>query len=346
MSKNETLVLGIETSCDDTSLALIKESKGAFPKILAHISLSQEESLEKWGGVVPEIAARNHLKALPILIDKLFKDSDVSIDDVDLIGVTALPGLLGPLLTGVNLAKDISMLYQKPILPVNHLYAHLEAIHLDQTVSYPYLGLLVSGGHTILMDVQDKKTFRVMGSTMDDAAGEAFDKGGKILGLSYPAGPIIDQLAKEGDPNTFDFPIGLKSSKEIKFSFSGIKADLRRKIETDPQLIKDDQTLKNLCASYQEKIVDALVLKTELAFKKLNSKRPIVVGGGVACNSRLREKITARFKDAHFVTPKFCTDNGAMIAGYTLINKDAGVPYPLSLKIDARGRFIDKKDFR
>lgn len=346
MSQNETLVLGIETSCDDSSIALLRGRPYQFPKLLAHISLSQEKSLREWGGVVPEIAARNHLEALPLLVNKLLNDTNLKFSDLSLIGVTSHPGLLGPLLTGINLAKNLSMLYQKPILGVNHLHAHLEAIHLDQNVSYPYLGLLVSGGHTLLVDVQNKNTFNIIGSTIDDAAGEAFDKGGKIMKLPYPAGPIIDKLAKDGNHKAFDFPIGLKNSKDARFSFSGIKADLRRKVQSNKSIIEDEKILKDLCASYQYNIVEALVLKTRTAYKTFRDQRPIVVGGGVACNSLLRNRLKEEFKNVRIVTPSFCTDNGAMIAGYTLINQEKALSYPDSLILDAKSRFVDKKDYR
>lgn len=350
------IILGIETSCDDTSIAIIEKTEKL--KILSHISYDQEKALERWGGVVPEIAARNHLEKLPVLLEESFKNANVDPKEVDLIGVTALPGLLGPLLTGLNCAKTLSLVYKKPILPVNHLYAHLEAIHIDQDVSYPYLGLLVSGGHSIYFLVTSSTEFKVLGSTIDDAAGEAFDKGAKILGLGYPGGHHIDRLAKLGDEDKYEFPIGLKSSADARLSYSGLKTSLRVFLEENSVKIPSDiyttdkeyQNFYDVCASYQKAIVKALLLKMRYALKKVKeefniSSCPIVVGGGVACNSKLRSMLFDKHSDVYFVTPKFCTDNGAMIANYALRNKENAIQYPKSLELDAKGRFINKKDF-
>jgi N6-L-threonylcarbamoyladenine synthase len=343
-----TKILGIETSCDDTSICIIEETSG-FPKILALKSFTQEEILKTWGGVVPEIAARNHLQKITPLLDSAFKEAKIEPQDIDAIGVTTLPGLLGPLLTGLNAAKTLSLIYQKPIIAINHLYAHLEAIHLTQSVSYPYLGLLISGGHTAFMWAENSMSFKILGSTIDDAAGEAFDKGGKLMHLGYPAGKLIDDLAKNGDKKAFDFPIGLRSSADARFSFSGLKTSLRVQIEKDPSLI--DRPNPDLCASYQDAIVRALLLKTRYAIKKVQEEFaiqdfPIVLGGGVACNSGIREAFSLKYKTCLFVEPKFCTDNGAMIANYALRTMNSKIDFPKSLELDSRGRFLDKKDFK
>ncbi|MEX1099968.1 MAG: tRNA (adenosine(37)-N6)-threonylcarbamoyltransferase complex transferase subunit TsaD, partial [Bacteriovoracaceae bacterium] len=207
------IVLGIETSCDDTSIGILEKSSEGV-NILSHKTFDQEEVLKTWGGVVPEIDARNHLQKLAPLLKITTEEAKIEAQEIDLIGVTSTPGLLGPLLTGLNAAKTLSMLIKKPIYPVNHLYAHLEAVHLTEKVSYPYLGLLISGGHSLFFLVSSSRDFRVLGSSIDDAAGEAFDKGGKLLDLGYPAGRIIDSLAKWGDPTAHEFPIGLKSSAD------------------------------------------------------------------------------------------------------------------------------------
>lgn len=344
------IVLGIETSCDDTSIAILKKDSDQT-EILSHFSFSQVQILERWGGVVPEIAARHHLAKLrPLLIEAL-EHAKLKLDDIDYIGVTTNPGLLGPLLTGLNTAKSIALICEKPIIAVNHLYAHLEAIHLTEEISYPYLGLLISGGHSLYLLVEDKETFKILGSTIDDAAGEAFDKGGKLLGLGYPAGQIIDDRAKKGDPQKYSFPIGLKASADARLSFSGLKTALRVFIENNPTLIEDENELNNICASYQKAIVDALCLKLKYAFKKVKEQYnihglPLVVGGGVACNSAIREAIQKKYKNSHFVAPKFCTDNGAMVANYALRIHEKAVAFPDCLMTDARGRFIDKKDFQ
>lgn len=346
------LILGIETSCDDTSIALLKGND-----VLSLISYDQNKVLKKWGGVVPEIAARNHLEKLPVVLEKVFKETEFELEDIDLIGVTALPGLLGALLTGLNTAKSLSLIYKKPILPVNHLYAHLEAIHIDQKVSYPYIGLLISGGHSIFFLVKSRNDFKVLGSTIDDAAGEAFDKGAKLLGLGYPGGHIIDKLAKFGDEQKYNFPIGLKSSADCRLSFSGLKTALRVFLENKKisqvesfEFDKSFQDFYDICASYQHAIVKALALKMRYAIKKVKEEFnikdfSIVCGGGVACNSAIRQELTKKYDKVYFVTPKYCTDNGAMIANYTRINHEDAFSYPECLKLDARGRFIDKKDF-
>ncbi|MBD67006.1 MAG: tRNA (adenosine(37)-N6)-threonylcarbamoyltransferase complex transferase subunit TsaD [Halobacteriovoraceae bacterium] len=339
------LVLGIETSCDDTSVAIIGES------ILSHVSFSQIECLKSWGGVVPEIAARNHLAKITPLLEEAKKQAGVSFKEISLLAVTSYPGLLGPLLTGINAAKTLSLIYQKPILPVNHLYAHLEAIHLTERISYPYLGVLLSGGHSLFVLAHSPGRFEILAGTIDDAAGEAFDKGGKLLGLGYPAGHIIDKLAQQGDAKRFEFPIGLKSSADARLSFSGTKTALRVFLEKNKELSleKDSQDLKDICASYQKSIVDAVALKLKYALKELKqfniNQCPIVVGGGVACNSHLRACLQQKFKNVYFVSPQFCTDNGAMIANYGKIYFEDQIPFPECLEIDAKNRFINKADF-
>ena len=325
------LILGIETSCDDTSTCLLTGTG----EILAWNTFSQEELLKKWGGIVPEIASRNHLAKLVPLLEAVFEKAGQSPKDLDLIGVTTHPGLLGPLLTGLNAAKTLSLLYQVPIVPVNHLYAHLEAIHMEEKVSYPYLGMVVSGGHSLYMKVSSPSQFEILGSTIDDAAGEAFDKGAKLLGLGYPGGKIIDDKAKEGDPKKYEFPIGLKSSGDANLSFSGVKTSLRTFIAG-----RELEDINDICASYQHAIVSALELKLRYALKKAG-KMPIVVGGGVACNSYLRKILKEKY-EVHFVPPKFCTDNGAMIANYARLVKNQAIPFPECLGLDAKGRVISK----
>ena len=343
------IVLGIETSCDDTSIGILKREND-INEILSHVSFTQEEILKKWGGVVPEIAARHHLEKLTPLLEEALDKANISLAEIDYIGVTTHPGLLGPLLTGLNCAKSISLLIEKPIIAVNHLFAHLEAIHLTEHITYPYLGLLVSGGHSLFLLVNSATEFKVLGSTIDDAAGEAFDKGGKLLGLGYPAGRIIDDMAKDGDENKYSFPIGLKGSGDARLSYSGLKTSLRVFLEENPQITEDEKELKNICASYQKAIIDALVLKLKYALRSAIEVTelkllPIVVGGGVACNSYLRKIIQKKYQNTFFVAPKYCTDNGAMIANYaSLITKEAK-RFPDCLLTDARGRFIDKKDF-
>lgn len=353
------LILGIETSCDDTSIAII-EKQNTQVELLSMVSFSQVELLRKWGGVVPEIAARNHLEKITPLLRACLGESKKDISEVDCYAVTTHPGLLGPLLTGLNAAKTLAMYYEKPIVPVNHLYAHLEAIHLTENISYPYLGLLVSGGHSLYLLVESAIKFTVLGTTIDDAAGEAFDKGGKLLGLGYPAGRIIDELAKNGDPSSYSFPIALKGEKKPLLSYSGLKTSLRNLINDQPSILEqkpdsdeaDDfpQIYKDICASYQSAIVIALSQKLKKALSVCRHdfnlrKLPIVVGGGVACNSFLRSELIDKFQDVHFVAPKYCTDNAAMVANYAARISDQAIDYPACLEMDAKSRYINKNDY-
>ncbi len=304
--------------------------------------------MEKWGGVVPELAARSHVKAIPPLLQVSFEEAKITPDDITEIAVTTHPGLVGSLLTGINLAKTFALMKELPIIPVNHLFAHLEAIHLTEKVSYPYLGLLVSGGHTAFMLVKSSVDMEILGSTLDDAAGEAFDKGGKLLGVGYPAGKIIDDLAKNGDRKKFDFPVSYMRDRPGKMSFSGLKTSLRVRVE---KMSADDikNELSNLCASYQEVIVETLKIKCEEVITKILNEdirkfeMPIVIGGGVACNSRLREVMKARFKNVFVVKPIYCTDNAAMIAHYAALVPEEKVNFPECLSLDVKSRFVEKK---
>lgn len=342
----EKLILGIETSCDDTSIAILKgnpEDLSTIPELLAHQSFSQELILQKWGGVVPEIAARNHLEKISPLLNASLDKAGITISDLDLVAVTTHPGLLGPLLTGINCAKTIALLEELPIASVNHLYAHLEAIHLTDKVTYPYLGMLVSGGHSMYFIVSSPLEFELIGTSIDDAAGEAFDKGGKLLGLGYPAGKIIDDKAKFGDFKKYHFPISMLDSGDATLSFSGVKTALRNFLEQHPD---NNFKIEDVCASYQYAIVEALAKKAQaaqnIAFSKLGFDLPIVVGGGVACNSALRMRMENSFSNVHFVAPKYCTDNGAMIANYAFRTYSSALSFPECLLLDARGQFISK----
>lgn len=318
------------------------------PRILSLNSYSQDFILEKWGGVVPELAARSHVKAIPPLLKVGFEEAKITPAEVTEVAVTTHPGLVGSLLTGINLAKTFALMEELPIVPVNHLYAHLEAIHLTEEISYPYLGLLVSGGHTAFMWVKSPTEMDVLGSTLDDAAGEAFDKGGKLLGVGYPAGRIIDDLAKTGDRTKYDFPVSYMRDRPGKMSFSGLKTALRVKLE---KMSADEikQELPHLCASYQEAIVNTLKIKCEEVITKVLNldlrkfETPIVIGGGVACNSRLREVMNSRFKNVHVVKPLFCTDNAGMIAHYASLVPQNRVNFPECLSLDAQSRFVEKK---
>ena len=346
-SNSKRYILGVETSCDDTSICVLEVDSGES-KILSLNSYNQDFLLEKWGGVVPELAARSHVKALPPLLEVGFKEAGISPEDITEVAVTTHPGLVGSLLTGINLAKTFAMVRRLPIIPVNHLYAHLEAIHLTEKVSYPYLGLIVSGGHTAFWWVTGPDKMEVLGNTLDDAAGEAFDKGGKLLGVGYPAGKIIDDLAKNGDKKKFDFPISYMRDRPGKMSFSGLKTALRVKLQKmTPEEIKAE--MPHLCASYQEAIVQSLRVKAEEVIEKILERNlktfdaPIVIGGGVACNSRLREVFKEKFKSVHVVKPIYCTDNAGMVANWASRVPHLTVSFPECLGLDAQSRFVEKK---
>ncbi len=332
-------VLGIETSCDETSVSLLSNEPNV--SILDTLTYSQIELYEKWGGVVPEIASRNHLKKIIPLYKDLLLKNNITEKQISLIGVTTYPGLLGPLLTGLMLAKSISMLHHTPIYPVNHLFAHLEAIHLTENITYPYLGVVLSGGHSFFSIVKSCNEIEVIASTIDDAAGEAFDKGGKLLGLNYPAGVQIDNAASLGDSTFHTFPRGLSKNKDtMNMSFSGIKTSLRVYCDKEKTDVNTDG-FNDICASYQEAIIDTILIKLKMAHQKFNL--PIVFGGGVACNSRLRKKSLAQFQEVFFVDPNYCTDNAAMIANLAYLNRDNKISFPESLSLEASSRFIDKK---
>lgn len=345
--KNRKIILGIETSCDDTSVCLM-EVTDSGPKILSLNSYNQDFLLAKWGGVVPELAARSHVKAIPPLLEVSFKEAQINAEDVSEVAVTTHPGLVGSLLTGINLAKTFALMQEIPVVPVNHLFAHLEAIHLTEQVAYPYLGLLVSGGHTVFFWVTGPDKMEVLGNTLDDAAGEAFDKGGKLLGVGYPAGKIIDDLAKNGDIKKYPFPISYMRDRPGKMSYSGLKTALRVKLEKmSPEEIQNE--MPHLCAGYQEAIVQTLRVKAEEIIEKvlnLNLKSfntPIVIGGGVACNSRLRSVMQKQFKNVHVVKPLFCTDNAGMVAHWASRVPELAVNFPECLSLDAQSRYVEKK---
>ncbi len=347
ITKKRKIILGIETSCDDTSVCLMEVTEGG-PRILSLNSYNQDFLLAKWGGVVPELAARSHVKAIPPLLNVSFKEAGITAEDVTEVAVTTHPGLTGSLLTGINLAKTFALIHELPIIPVNHLYAHLEAIHLTEEVPYPYLGLLVSGGHTAFFWVKGPNDMDVLGNTLDDAAGEAFDKGGKMLGVGYPAGKIIDDLAVSGEISKFTFPISYMRDRPGKMSYSGLKTALRVKLEKmSSEEIQVE--IPHLCAGYQEAIVQTLRIKAEEIIEKILNQKiksfetPLVIGGGVACNSRLKTVMQKHFKNVHVVKPTFCTDNAGMIANWAARVPEQIVNFPECLNLDARNRFVEKK---
>lgn len=306
-------VLGIESSCDETSAAVVRVENDENLSLLSDITARQEEVHMRFGGVVPELASRRHLESLLPVVRAALSKAKISYGDLDAVACTNKPGLIGSLMIGVNAAKTISYTQGIPLIPINHLEAHLAAVLLQKPkLEFPCLGLIISGGHTSLYEITEGwKGFRPLGHTRDDAAGEAFDKGARLLGLPYPGGPEVAKLADQGNPEAIDFPRALISKNEIDFSFSGLKTSLGTYLKGNP-----NPSLPDVCASYQEAIVDALVNKTVAAVKKSHFK-DLIVAGGVAANKRLREKLEKalpRGVRMHIPPPALCTDNGAMIA--------------------------------
>jgi N6-L-threonylcarbamoyladenine synthase len=313
------LVLGIESSCDETGVAIIKNPK----TVLADIVASQNELHAPFGGVVPEIASRRHMEKIVPLLDAALKKAGCSLDDIDGIAVTRAPGLIGALLVGVSFAKALSHAKQKPLIGVNHLEGHLNAAHLEyDDIPYPHIGLVVSGGHTSLYLVKEFGNYKLLGATRDDAAGEAFDKVAKLLGLGYPGGPAIDKIAATGNPKSFKFakPKLNRGSRfeigELDFSFSGIKTEVMLKIKKMGSHLSKDDTA-NIAASFQYTAVDIITSQILKACAKY-ACGSCLVSGGVAANSLLRRRMADACAEnslrLFLPSLKFCTDNASMIA--------------------------------
>jgi N6-L-threonylcarbamoyladenine synthase len=316
------LILGIETSCDETAAAVLDGGE-----IRSNVVSSQAHLHARFGGVVPEIASRHHLElVLPVVREALGEEG---LDGIDAVAVTQGPGLIGALLVGLSAAKALAWARRLPLVPVDHLQGHVASLYLEPSpLEPPFLCLLASGGHTLLLDVQERGSFTLLGSTLDDAAGEAFDKGARLLGLGYPGGGEIDRLAREGDPDAFDFPVARVPG--LDFSFSGVKTALLYEIRSlgDPDARKAD-----LAASYQRAIVRALAEKTLEAAERTGAEQ-IAIVGGVAANSGLR----AALPDAVAPPLELCTDNAAMIA--SAARYAASVPYPRYLALDAYAQAV------
>ena len=316
------MILGIETSCDETAAALITEDG----QILANVVASQADLHAEYGGVVPEVASRRHLELVTPVIREALEQAQASFDDVERVAVTSGPGLIGALLVGLAAAKAIAWSRRLALVPVDHLRGHVASLYLQPTsLEPPFLCLLASGGHTLLLDVQSHSEQRMLGTTLDDAAGEAFDKGARLLGLGYPGGREIDRLAREGDPTAYDFPVARVPG--LDFSFSGLKTAL---LYATRDLPPDELAARraDLAASYQRAIVRALVGRVQEAAEQIGAGR-IAVVGGVAANSELRESLPG-------ATPAplpLCTDNAAMIASAGRFADP--VPYPGYLGLDA-----------
>jgi N6-L-threonylcarbamoyladenine synthase len=310
-------VMGIETSCDETAVAIVEAPQGDRPlgRILANVVYSQLAEHRRFGGVVPEIAARAHLERIEGLIEEALRAAGLRLPALDGIAATAGPGLIGGVMVGVMMAKALAFAQDKPFVAVNHLEGHALSVRLAEPVEYPYLLLLVSGGHCQLLTVRGPGDFARLGTTIDDAVGECFDKTAKLLGLGFPGGPAIERLARRGDPNRFPLPRPMWRKSGCDFSFSGLKTAVRLAIERLDR--RDDQTVADLCASFQRTVGDVLADRCGNALR-MAPMPTLVVAGGVAANLYLRQRVesVARRHAARFVAPPqaLCTDNGAMIA--------------------------------
>jgi N6-L-threonylcarbamoyladenine synthase len=317
------LIFGLETSCDETAAALITPDG----QILANVVSSQADLHARYGGVVPEVASRRHLELVTPVIQEALRDANASLDEVELVGVTAGPGLIGALLVGVAAAKSIAWARRLPLAAVDHLHGHVASLYLEpDPLEPPFLCLLASGGHTLLLDVEERGLApRVLGTTLDDAAGEAFDKGARLLGLGYPGGAQIDTLARTGDAGAYDFPVA--RVPDLDFSFSGLKTALLYAVrELSPHEL--ERRRADLAAAYQRAIVRALVERTKQAADEIGADTVAIVGG-VAANSELR----AALPGAVPAPLALCTDNAAMIASAARFGRP--VPYPGYLAVDA-----------
>jgi N6-L-threonylcarbamoyladenine synthase len=310
------LVLGIETSCDETAAALVEDGR----RLRADVVATQIAIHSPYGGVVPEIASRHHVTNLIPVLDEALRRAGATLDAVDAVDVTRGPGLVGALLCGLQLGKALAFARGLPLVGVNHLEAHLTAVFLHEgeetpVPDFPHLALLVSGGHTALIRAEDFGRYRLLGATRDDAAGECFDKVAKMLGLGYPGGIVIDRLAREGDPRAVRFPRALPRRTDLDFSFSGLKTAVATHLQKHGK--PEGQGVADLCASVQQAVVDVLVRKTRVALRQ-TGLRHLVLAGGVAANSRLRADLLAMATEEgatlHVPPPQRCTDNAAMVA--------------------------------
>ena len=326
------MILGIETSCDETSAAVVIDGRHIESNIIA----SQIDLHSKFGGVVPEIASRRHVELINSVIQEALDEAGVGFADLEGIAVTQGPGLVGSLLVGISAAKSMAYALDIPLIGTNHIEAHLYAALLEhEELEPPFLGLVASGGHTELIQVEGHGRYRLLGGTRDDAAGEAFDKVAKALNLGYPGGPIIDRLAKDGNEKSIRFPQTKIKDGSLDFSFSGLKTAVIRYIEKEKETKSED-----VVASFQERVVDTLIKNLKAGIGQTGAKR-IVLGGGVAANSRLRHKMKeyAREEDLEFYYPStlLCTDNAAMIAALGYFKLGRGERSDLGL--DARPNF-------
>src|SRR5437016_8860926 len=345
------LVVGIETSCDETAAAIVRDGR----EIVSSVIASQVPIHKRFGGVVPELASREHLDKIVPIVEEAFVHAGIEKDDIDGIAVTIGPGLVGSLLVGVSYAKAMAFALDKPFVGVNHIEGHIYSVCFENPpVEHPALALIVSGGHTNLFFVPSAGEYKVVGRTRDDAAGEAFDKVAKLLGLGYPGGPIIERLAREGNHKAVEFAIPRMGDKRPDFSFSGLKTAVQEYVrESGLQRVSNgqepSQAIKDLAASFQSTVVRSLVTTTERVANELSPKT-LIVAGGVACNGALREassEVAARLGvPAYFPSPHLSTDNAAMIAAAGTVKLQAGerAGWDLNADVSLRLQNIDVED--
>ena len=333
------IVLGIESSCDETAAAVVDSDRN----ILSNIVLSQIEQHAPYGGVVPEIAARAHIEHLDRLIAEAMTEADVGFDDLDAVAATAGPGLIGGVMIGLVTAKAICTARNKPLIALNHLEAHALTARLTNDVPFPYLLLLVSGGHCQLISVSGLDQYTRLGTTLDDAVGEAFDKAAKMMGLGYPGGPLVEIAARDGDPARFDLPRPMKGRDNCDFSFSGLKTAVRRALDSLGDKVTD-QDHADLCASFQYAVGDVLSDRTRRAMKLFEARHPgarrLVIAGGVAANKAIGERLSTVTADTGFdlivPPPGLCTDNAAMVAWAGVERLQQGLTSEMSISARAR----------
>lgn len=327
------VVLALESSCDETAVAILRDDTLLASEVASQIALHAAT-----GGVVPEVASRSHLRMLRPTLDAALACAGISLGEVDAFAATRGPGLATSLMIGMAVAKGLAVGFGKPFLAVNHMEGHLLSPFFGKGGPRPAVGLIVSGGHTMLVDIASIADYRLLGQTVDDAAGEAFDKVGKLLGLPYPGGPNVNRLARDGNPKAIDFPRSMLHSDDFAFSFSGLKTSVRYLL---PKLA--ETPLADVCASFQEAVVDVLVAKTIRAAKAAG-RDTIAVSGGVSCNTRLREKLAAACTNAGLnlllAEPSLCTDNAAMIGYVASLRLASGESSPLSIDIDPNLRLV------
>lgn len=323
--------LAIESSCDETSMSIVKNGV----EEVATVVLSQIDIHKTYGGVVPEVASRSHVESITIVLDEVLNKANMTMNDIDIIGVTYGPGLIGSLLIGLQAAKTLAMLYHKPLVPVHHIAGHIYANNLEERLKFPLIALVVSGGHTDLIYMKEDYSFERIGSTLDDAVGEAYDKVAKVLGLSYPGGPLIDKLAMQGD-DTYNLPYPLDDSS-YNFSFSGLKSAVVNLVHNEKQRGCEIR-IADMAFSFQKRVVTVITKKTMKAIAEYNVKN-LVIAGGVAANNGLRSKMVELIKDKNIKLSipriKYCTDNAAMIGAAAYYAYKKGIVADLYLNAKA-----------